>query len=163
MDSAGPRPEVEVELEIEAGFEPEIEGTSLQDVVSRAVLIGLAHPDRPIAFGLQPVLLVNVLVTGDERVHGLNRDYRGLDQPTDVLSFSQIEGSGDFVPAPSGRLALGDVVISLETARRQARGSVDEELRHLAVHGALHLLGYDHQTDDDEIQMNALAREALSR
>ena len=108
---------------------------------------------------MQPILEINVILTGDDRIQELNRDYRGIDAPTDVLSFSQIEGD-PVVPAPSGALTLGDIVISMETARRQSH-SLQAELRHLAVHGALHLLGYDHQTDEEEVRMNALAAEAL--
>jgi len=130
--------------------------------VTRAIQIGTAQPDRPIAFGLQPVLEVNLVVGTDDRVQQLNRDYRGLDKATDVLSFSQIEGGAEFVAAPTGVLALGDIVIAVETARRQAKGSLAGELRHLAVHGALHLLGYDHNTDTEEQRMNQLASQALS-
>ncbi|GEM_PF-3875924 len=132
---------------------------ALEQAIGQAVLIGISQPDRPIPFGLQPVLEVNLMLTDDARIHELNRDYRGIDAATDVLSFSQIEG-GPLVPAPTGALALGDVVISVETARRQ-NPDLEAELRHLAVHGALHLLGYDHQTDEDEARMNRLAAEAL--
>ena len=63
---------------------------------------------------------------------------------------------------PSGTLLLGDVVISVDTAKRQAKGALVDELRHLAAHGALHLLGYDHETDADEARMNTLALRALN-
>lgn len=142
---------ISTDLECDAGL--------LEKAIARAVEIGVGQPNRPIPFGLQPVLRVNVLITGDERIHELNRAYRGIDKPTDVLSFSQIEG-GVFIAAPSGELALGDVVISLDTARRQAKGSLASELRDLAIHGALHLLGYDHETDADEARMNELASQA---
>jgi len=137
----------------------------LRTVLERAVRLGIEAPDRPVAFGVQPVLELNLLLTDDKRIHELNRVYRGIDQPTDVLSFSQIEGNREFVPAPSGRLALGDVIVSVETARRQAAEqghALDAELRHLAVHGALHLLGYDHETDEDEARMDHLAQQALA-
>jgi probable rRNA maturation factor len=79
----------------------------------------------------------------DAAIARLNADYRGTPRPTDVLSFSQIEGAG-----PEGGHLLGDVVISVETARRQARERgrpLDEEVAALLVHGVLHLLGYDHE------------------
>jgi len=85
---------------------------------------------------------LSVLLTGDEGIRALNRDYRGQDQATDVLSFSQLEEEG----GDTG--LLGDVVISVETALRQAgehRLSLDEELALLLIHGTLHLLGYDHE------------------
>ncbi len=96
----------------------------------------------------------------DAAIHELNRDYRAKDKPTDVLAFAQREG-------PAGALhpeLLGDLVISVETARRQARRGLHAELLHLASHGLCHLLGYDHRDDDEERAMNkraaALRREA---
>ena len=79
---------------------------------------------------------VSVLLTDDEGIKGLNRDYRGLDRPTDVLSFPQDDP-----------VILGDIVVSVEKAASQARGcsiSPEAEMRRLLVHGLLHLLGYDH-------------------
>jgi probable rRNA maturation factor len=133
----------------------------LQAAVQQGIIVGLAEAARPVAFGLQPVLEVNLILTTDQRIQELNRDYRDQDKPTDVLSFSQIEGGSAFVAAPRGALALGDIIISVETAARQAKGSLLDELRLLAVHGSLHLLGYDHETDDDEARMSALSRQAL--
>jgi probable rRNA maturation factor len=94
---------------------------------------------------------VHLLVTDDGRIRALNRDYRGCDAATDVLSFPD----GDELP--SGYRFLGEIVISLETARRQAETAVIEErreLEELALHGTLHLLGYDH--DSDRGEMNRL-------
>jgi probable rRNA maturation factor len=153
------------ELEVHVdGLSPALDAARLRRALAAAVRLGVEDHARPVAFGLQPVLEMNLLLTDDERVHALNRDYRGIDRPTDVLSFSQVEGGGEFVPAPTGRLMLGDVIVSLPTAQRQAAEqghSLEAEVRHLAVHGALHLLGYDHETDEDEARMNALARQAL--
>jgi probable rRNA maturation factor len=89
---------------------------------------------------------VAVEFVGSERIHELNREHRGRDRPTDVLSFP-IDGGG---PAPGPR-ELGDVVIAPEHT---------EDLREAVVHGALHLAGMDHETDDGE--MLALQRELLS-
>jgi probable rRNA maturation factor len=90
------------------------------------------------------------VLVGDERMQVLNRNFRGFDRPTDVLSFPAGE------PAlPGEEPYLGDVVISVETARRQAlrRGStLSRELRVLALHGFLHLQGYDHEKDDGEMR-----------
>lgn len=89
--------------------------------------------------------------TDNAAIHELNRDYRGKDKATDVLAFAQREGEG-------GELCpeiLGDIVISIETAQEQATGSLHEELRFLAAHGLCHLLGYDHQDDEEEAAMNA--------
>lgn len=103
---------------------------------------------------------VALRLTDDPTIHALNRDYRTKDKPTDVLAFAQREG-------PAGALhpeLLGDLVISVDTARRQARRGLPAELLHLASHGLCHLLGYDHRDDDEERVMNrraaALRREA---
>jgi probable rRNA maturation factor len=96
---------------------------------------------------------VSVRLVGDAAIHALNRDYRGKSRPTDVLAFAQREG-------PGGSLhpgVLGDVVISVDTARRQARRGLYRELLHLASHGLCHLLGYDHRDDAEERTMNARA------
>lgn len=84
---------------------------------------------------------VAVVLSGDETLRGLNRRYRGKDKPTDVLSF----------PGPGGGEGIGDIVISVETARRNAATygrTLTQELDVLALHGFLHCLGYDHETDD---------------
>lgn len=101
---------------------------------------------------------VALRLTGDAAMHALNRAYRGKDRPTDVLAFAQQEGPA---AAPD---VLGDLVISVDTARRQARRGLPAELLHLASHGLCHLLGYDHRDDEEERVMNtraaALRREA---
>jgi probable rRNA maturation factor len=88
---------------------------------------------------------LSVVLTGDVRIHALNRVYRGKDRPTDVLAFAMREGElGDV-----GREMLGDVIVSVETARRQAARAghdVLAEVTMLLVHGTLHLLGWDHET-----------------
>ncbi len=93
---------------------------------------------------------ISILFVGDQGIHKLNRQFRGMDRPTDVLSFPQIL-EGD--PAVPGALVLGDVAISLETALRQSEEhglSLEEELTLLLIHGILHLLGYDHEISDQE-------------
>ncbi len=97
-----------------------------------------------------PAAELSVLLCGDRFMRGLNRRFRGVDAPTDVLSFEQ-DGPASGLPnagySNSGPATLGDVVISLDTARRQARRrQVPEsaELRELLLHGILHLLGRDH-------------------
>ena len=93
---------------------------------------------------------VGLLFAGDELLWRLNREHRGFDQPTDVLSFP----AGEEEPPTTAEEApsyLGDIAISVDAARRQAADAgltLDEELRHLVLHGLLHLLGYDHETDE---------------
>ena len=96
---------------------------------------------------------VSLRLTSDETIRVLNRDYRGKDKPTDVLAFAHRE-------SPAAALhpeLLGDLVISVETARKQARRGLHAELLHLASHGLCHLLGYDHRDDHEERVMNARA------
>ena len=99
---------------------------------------------------------VNVLVTDDSAIHEINLDMRGVDRPTDVLSFPMFElapgekpGEEDADPA-TGLVPLGDMVLSLERAQAQAEEfghSVEREVSYLAVHSVLHLLGYDHMDE----------------
>jgi probable rRNA maturation factor len=94
---------------------------------------------------------VALRLTDDATIHVLNRDWRGKNKPTDVLAFAQREAAA----ADAG--LLGDIVISVDTARRQARRGLYAELLHLASHGLCHLLGYDHRDDEEERVMNARA------
>lgn len=92
---------------------------------------------------------VSILLVDDAEMHIMNKQYRGVDKPTDVLSFSQMEGD---TPEIDGMPAvLGDIVISVDTAKRQAEQqgkSLRDELDLLVVHGMLHLLGFDDETDE---------------
>ncbi|HLK12884.1 MAG TPA: rRNA maturation RNase YbeY [Candidatus Binatia bacterium] len=104
---------------------------------------------------------LSVLLVSDRGMRALNRAWRGKDRPTDVLAFAQREGAGG---APAG--LLGDVVISVDTARRQAaeRGApVADEAQRLLVHGLLHLLGYDHERSAAEAARMRRRERALIR
>lgn len=101
---------------------------------------------------------LSVLVTHDREIHALNREHRGKDRPTDVLAFPL-----DDPPASSerGPRLLGDVVISLETAERQARSRrrpLVHEVRFLLAHGILHLIGYDHAEPEEKREMVTMTR-----
>ncbi len=96
---------------------------------------------------------VSVLLTDDPHMTQLNRKYREIDGSTDVLAFAMQEGEDN---NHLNANILGDVVISLETAERQAKDethSLEEEVAYLAVHGVLHLLGYDHQSQNEACVM----------
>lgn len=96
---------------------------------------------------------VSVVFCSDDFIHDLNAAYRGVDAPTDVLSFSQIDIEDPYPPHTDDRVAAGDVVISLDTLYRQAAEynvSVEEELKRLLIHGLLHLAGYDHGEQRDD-------------
>lgn len=96
---------------------------------------------------------VSVRFVADVEIQALNLAYRKKNKPTDVLAFAQREGPGGALH-PS---VLGDIVISIDTARRQARRGLYRELLHLASHGLCHLLGYDHRNDAEERTMNTRA------
>jgi probable rRNA maturation factor len=120
----------------------------LLELLSRSVDIALARHDSAAAE-------VSVYITDDGEMHELNRQYRGVDAPTDVLSFLMDE-------QPDTPWLLGDVVISLPRARAQAESfghDLARELCYLAVHGTLHLLGYD---DEESQAAQAMAGEAES-
>ncbi len=109
---------------------------------------------------------VSVSFVSDAEIHELNRTYRGVDRPTDVLSFALREGE-DILPEPEdGAEMLGDIVISIPTAVRQAEEyghSVEREVGFLLVHGFLHLLGYDHEDEESEREMFGLQDEVLEK
>ncbi len=120
------------------------------------------------AEGVEIPCEINVLLTDDEGIHTVNREMRGVDRPTDVLSFPMFElepgvpPEGEaFLDPETGRCPLGDMCISLERAAAQAEEyghSLDRELCYLAVHSALHLLGYDH-LDEGPMKRQMRARE----
>jgi len=121
-----------------------------------------------VALGLDQAEL-SVVLTDDPSIQVLNRDYRRKDKPTDVLAFAMREGEGQGAQGGADEL-LGDVIISLETACRQAaerRRTPLDEVTFLLAHGLLHLVGYDHQDDAEEREMNratrALVRAASTR
>lgn len=128
---------------------------------------------------------LSVLLTNDVFIHELNLEHRSKDRPTDVLAFPQLDeaigelaaddvelaqGSACADPSPAipcmpEENLLGDVVISLDTALRQAEARKHElldEVRFLLAHGLLHLIGYDHQTDEEEAAMDARTRELVA-
>jgi probable rRNA maturation factor len=90
---------------------------------------------------------LSIVLVSDRAIRRYNRDFRGKDQPTDVLSFA-CEGSEHASEEPY----LGDILISVETAERQKRADLTAELKTLTLHGILHLLGYDHLTDRGEME-----------
>lgn len=95
---------------------------------------------------------VSVLLTDDREIHQLNREFRQMDKPTDVLAFALDEAEGLPPEIQALEVSLGDVVISVERAQKQAqqrRTDLERELELLAIHGTLHLLGYDHAEPDE--------------
>ena len=142
--------------------------TDWPDLIMRAAAAAVAR-SRHAALGDSNVPIeISFKLTSDEEVHTLNRDYRGKDKPTNVLSFPMTDpavlagtAEGDEI-----ELLLGDIVLARGVCVREAaeRGiAVETHAAHLLVHGTLHLLGYDHETgDDDAEEMEAVERRALA-
>ena len=106
-----------------------------------------------------------VMLTDDDGIRTLNRNWRGIDKPTNVLSFPALQPTGPRGPGDAPRM-LGDIAIAYETTRREAdeqQKPFDHHLSHLAVHGFLHLVGYDHEKDQEAETMEELEREILSQ
>jgi probable rRNA maturation factor len=115
-----------------------------------------------VAAGIVVDTEVSVRVVSPEEVHALNSEYRGKEKPTNVLSFpaGKVAGLPDDMPQP-----LGDIVICAQVVRDEAREqgkAVADHWAHMLVHGTLHLLGFDHETDSDAAEMEALETRILS-
>jgi probable rRNA maturation factor len=137
---------------VEDAFETAVDAHLIE-----AIAAGVLEAEGP------AVAELGVLVTDDETIRGLNREYAGEDASTDVLAFSLREG--EELVSPDGVQRLGEVIISYPTARRQAEGAerpVEDEVAHVLVHGILHLLGYDHTEPEEEQQMRAREQALLA-
>jgi probable rRNA maturation factor len=149
--------EVTVEVHVAAQFRRLVNA----DLVRRAALVVLAHE------GVTGQGELSVVITDNDEVHDLNRRFRGVDVPTDVLAFGAEGKEGedtDFVTAPDAPLLLGDVVISCPRAQEQAVEAghpLAAEIQLLVVHGVLHLLGYDHARPEEKAVMWARQDEIL--
>jgi probable rRNA maturation factor len=128
-----------------------------EDIVQRAIVAAAGT-----APGQVDRAELAVMLTDDAGIRALNHDWRGIDKPTNVLSFPAVAAPH----AGSQPRALGDIAIAYETTRREAEGEnkpFGHHLSHLAVHGFLHLIGYDHETDADAETMEELERHILAR
>ncbi|HEY85912.1 MAG TPA: rRNA maturation RNase YbeY [Chloroflexi bacterium] len=127
-----------ITLQIDPPFQQNIDAKRLQELAQDA----LEHCQRPDAE-------MTIVITTDEAIQALNRQYRGVDAPTDVLSFAEASPADDFALPEQPSPWLGDVIISAPGAARQAQTmghTLFEEIQLLSVHGILHLLGYEHLT-----------------
>lgn len=111
--------------------------------------------------------IVSVSIVDNRYIHKINKKYRHIDRPTDVISFAFLDSENNYdkVLFSPGPVVLGDIYISLEKAKEQAEEyghSLHRELSFLFVHGLLHLLGYDHMNEEDEKEMFQLQEEILS-
>ena len=117
--------------------------------------------------GLKFDPIISVSLVDNEFIHKINRDYRGIDRPTDVISFAFLDNEDRNALYKSKEpVCLGDIYISVDKAKEQAieyGHSLNRELSFLFVHGLLHLLGYDHMTEEDEKVMFRLQDEILPK
>jgi len=135
---------------IEAALPARVDLAALRRIATKTLRIERVEP---------PAQIVVALID-DDAIRALNRRYRGVNRPTDVLSFA----AGDTMPGDSPRRHIADIAISLETARRQARQyrvRLQHEVSHLLVHGILHALGYDHEAPADEAVMRRREEQVL--
>ncbi len=146
---------VQVHIEVDEAFRPRVDVADLEAIVRRTLAAeGVTEGE------------VTLVITDADRVRALNCEFRGVDAPTDVLSFPW--QAGEPVPSPEEARSpyFGDVIIAFPVAEEQATRyghSVQEELRLLTVHGVLHLLGYDHATPEEEAVMWARQEAILGR
>ena len=125
-------------------------------------ICGDSNLDYPALVGSAKELSLGLRFTDDANIADLNKAWRQKTGPTDVLSFAALDDAGDWMEGPS--IELGDIVVSLETARRQAQEqghSLQRELRWLVSHGLLHLLGWDHPDEKSLATMLALQERLL--
>ena len=117
--------------------------------------------------GFEDPCEVSVTLTDNKGIKKLNAEYRGKDKETDVLSFPLLDGEYTEADMIDGYLPIGDIVISLQKAREQAESlghNINEEVAFLCVHSTLHLLGYDHETsDEDEADMFSRQAQIMKR
>jgi probable rRNA maturation factor len=131
-----------------------------QDVIQRAIAAAAEIADADTGDAELAVML-----TDDAGIRTLNSNWRGIDKPTNVLSFPALQPTGPVGPDDAPRM-LGDIAIAYDTTRREAddeQKPFDHHLSHLAVHGFLHLIGYDHEKDGDAEAMETLEREILAQ
>jgi probable rRNA maturation factor len=129
-------------------------------VIQRAIAAAAETVDADVADAELAVML-----TDDSGIRTLNSNWRGIDKPTNVLSFPALQPDGGRREDDAPRM-LGDIAIAYQTMRREAdeeQKPFDHHLSHLAVHGFLHLIGYDHETDDDADAMETLEQEILAQ
>ncbi len=103
--------------------------------------------------------VINLVLLDDEEMRVINRDYRGKDKSTDVITFAYLEQE---MVNPSAEVEVGDIFISIDTAKRQAeekKMKLEKEMERLFVHGLLHLFGFDHNNDDEEEEMEKWAQQ----
>lgn len=149
----------EIEISVEEKFRGRVDQGWVKRIAQTILKAeGLAHPYE-----------VSLVFTDSDTLQQLNRDYRGIDEPTDVIAFYMLpqgEGVDSFAVPPDEVTRLGEVIISYPQAIEQAREqghSPERELTLLIIHGILHLLGYDHKEPEEEAKMRTWEKELLEK
>jgi probable rRNA maturation factor len=138
--------------------EPDVEAVIQRAIETAAETVGPGHADIGEAE-------LAVMLTDDAGIRTLNSNWRGIDKPTNVLSFPALQPTGRGAADDAPRM-LGDIAIAYETTRKEAddeQKPFDHHLSHLAVHGFLHLIGYDHENDGDAEAMETLEQQILAQ
>ncbi len=161
-------PALEISFSLEAG-EWEAAVPDSEQRVEAAARAAFKAAERPEILNGAPAEM-SLVLADDALVQTLNRDYRDKDKPTNVLSFAlldDLDDTDDDLARDEGMpILIGDVILAFETVQREAREqgkSVEDHLTHLVIHGVLHLLGYDHQSDPDADRMERLETSILAR
>ena len=131
-----------------------------ESVIQRAIAAAAEEVDADVGDAELAVML-----TDDAGIRTLNSNWRGMDKPTNVLSFPALQPEGARKPGDAPRM-LGDIAIAYETTKREANEEgkpFPHHLSHLAIHGFLHLIGYDHENDADAEEMESLETEILEQ
>lgn len=150
---------LELDVSVEPGLTAEFDEERIRALVGRIVASEIGTQAQGQRY------LLGVHLVGDEAIRGLNREHRDRDVPTDVLSFPLHDPTGmRFVLPPGQPINLGDVIVSYSRVKAQAEEyghSEERELAYLVAHGVLHILGYDHEEDEERERMRAREEEAL--
>jgi probable rRNA maturation factor len=142
-------------------FAIEADGWPPEPVLERLVARALRAAEAQTGMSAEHPSEVSFLFTDDVTIQGINYEWRSMNKPTNVLSFPAFPLRPGMAPKP----LLGDIILALETVQREAAAedkTFENHLSHLVVHGLLHLLGYDHETDDEADEMEGLEVKILA-
>jgi probable rRNA maturation factor len=167
MSGASAR-DLDISISLEAG-DWEVVVADVEQRIETAARAAFDAAERPSVLDGAPAEM-SLVLADDALVRTLNRDYRDKDKPTNVLSFAlldDLDDTDDALARDEGMpILIGDVILAFETVQREAREqgkSIKDHLAHLVIHGVLHLLGYDHQSDPDADRMERLETSILAR
>lgn len=171
--TASPAERLDISFSLESG-DWETAAADVERLTDAAARAAFEAAEKPEIMGGDTPVEMSLVLADDALVQTLNRDYRDKDKPTNVLSFALLddlddtdESTDDVLARDEGMpILIGDVILAFETVQREAleQGkSFEDHLTHLVIHGVLHLLGYDHQSDPDADRMERLETSILAR